>query len=119
MVELSESFESSEGGGAIGGGAGAAFRLNEGKGTGGGGGHPNCGAIRGGGGGGAPGIGSSSSESCLSSEKSRSHRKYSRFRQPFFNSSQCKSFSDILISCTFGVKSMVGLFMTSESRDIK
>lgn len=72
-----------------------------------------------GGGGGGPlaaftaGDDISSSESSRTSEKSKSHKWNSRCRQPFLSSSQCKSFSDTLISCTLGDFSIVGLFIIS------
>lgn len=119
IVELSESFERSKESVCF-GGAGTFVLGKGGKQLGKGGGPLKDGNNPGGGGGGplavlTAGHNISSSESCRRSEKSRSHRWNSRSRQPFFSSSQCKSFSETLISCIFGDFSIVGLLITSET----
>lgn len=115
IVELSESFDNSV---AYTGGGGTLFLCTEGKPGKGGGLHTAGRNIPGGGGGGPVDAFTlwdnvSSSESWRKSEKSRSHRWYSRLRHLCLNSSQWSSFSDILISWTLGDFSTLGLFMTS------
>lgn len=105
IVELSESLDISKQLDGFGGGAGTLFLgsvgiIAPGK----GGGLQTGGRNIPGGGGGGPFIALttgdivSSSESSRKSEKSRSQRWNSLFKQPCRNSSQCNSFSDIFIS---------------------
>lgn len=119
IVELSESFECSDEYDGFGGGIGTLFRWPLGNNPGKGGGSPTGGRKNPGGGGGGPfpmfaaGDNRSSSESWRRSEKSKSQRWNSLLRHPCLSSSQCNSFSETLISCTFGDFSMLGLLITS------